>query len=63
MDGFFTVKEVCRKLHVSRETLRRWERDGWFPKRIRFTRFARGRVGFSIDSVEGWVAARKAEAA
>ena len=27
MDGFYTVNEVCRLLHVARETLRRWERD------------------------------------
>ena len=32
MEGFYTVKEVCRLLHISRETLRRWERDHWFPE-------------------------------
>jgi predicted DNA-binding transcriptional regulator AlpA len=41
MDGFYTVKEVCLKLHIARETLRRWEHDDWFPKRIRF----RGTLG------------------
>jgi excisionase family DNA binding protein len=63
MDGFYTVKEVCRKLHIARETLRRWERDGWFPKRVRFSRYARGRVGFSMSEVDAWIAARKADAA
>jgi predicted DNA-binding transcriptional regulator AlpA len=37
MDGIYMVKEVCWLLHVSRETIRRWECKGWFPKRIRFT--------------------------
>jgi excisionase family DNA binding protein len=63
MDGFYTVKEVCRKLHVTRETLRRWERDGWFPKRVRFSRHARGRVGFPMSAVDAWIEARKADAA
>lgn len=42
-DGFYTVKEVCNLLHVARETLRRWERDRWFPLRYRFSRAKRGR--------------------
>jgi excisionase family DNA binding protein len=63
MDGFLTVKDVCRKLHIARETLRRWERDGWFPKRIRFSRHARGRVGFSVNEVDAWIEARKAASA
>jgi hypothetical protein len=25
MEGFYSVKEVCRLLHVARETIRRWE--------------------------------------
>ena len=41
MEGFYTIKDVCKLLHVARETLRRWERDGWFPKRVRFSRHAR----------------------
>ena len=60
MDGFYTVKEVCKKLHVSRETLRRWENDGWFPKRVRFSRYARGRVGFLKSEVASWIEARRA---
>ena len=60
MEGFYTVKEVCRLLHVARETLRRWERDGWFPKRVRFSRHARGRVGFLKSEIDGWIAARSA---
>jgi hypothetical protein len=50
MEGFYTVREVGRLLHVGRETLRRRERDGWFPKHVRFTRHARGRVGFLGNS-------------
>ncbi|HEX3953288.1 MAG TPA: helix-turn-helix domain-containing protein [Stellaceae bacterium] len=63
MDEVLTVKEVCRKLHIVRETLRRWERDGWFPKRIRFSRAARGRVGFFKADVERWIEARRNSAA
>ena len=60
MEGFYTVKEVCRLLHISRETLRRWERDKWFPKRVSFTQHKRGRVGHPKSSVHGWIEARKA---
>jgi excisionase family DNA binding protein len=63
MGGFYTVKEVCRLLHISRETLRRWERDGWFPTRYRFSRAERGRVGFSKGEVQAWIEARKPRAA
>ncbi len=63
MDGFYTVKEVCKLLHISRETLRRWERDGWFPKRVRLSRHARGHVGFPKQLVELWIEARCTAAA
>src|ERR1051325_11968858 len=33
MEGFYTVKEVCKLLRVARETLRRWELEGGFPRR------------------------------
>jgi predicted DNA-binding transcriptional regulator AlpA len=59
MDGFYTVNDVCRLLHIARETLRRWERDGWFPKRYRFSRAARGRVGFLKSEVLAWIEARR----
>lgn len=63
MEGFYTVKEVCRLLHVSRETLRRWESDKWFPKRVSFTQHRRGRVGHSKSAVHDWIEARKAASA
>lgn len=63
MEGFYSVKEVCRLLHVARETIRRWEKDGMFPKRVRFSRHARGKVGFSKSDIHGWIEARKAAAA
>lgn len=58
-DGYYTVREVCARFNVSRETVRRWERDYWFPKRVRFSRHARGRCGFSIAEVNEWDAARR----
>ena len=63
MEGFYMVKDVCRLLHISRETLRRWEKQGWFPRRVRFPRQERGRVGYLIRDVNNWVEARKAAAA
>ena len=60
MDGFYTVKEVCKLLRVARETLRRWELEGGFPRRVRFSRHPRGRVAFLKAEVHGWIAARSA---
>ena len=59
MDGFLSVSEVCRLYRISRETLRRWEKSGEFPRRVRFTRHPRGRVGFSIEEVNAWTECRK----
>jgi predicted DNA-binding transcriptional regulator AlpA len=59
MEGFCTVRDVCKLLHVARETLRRWERDGWFPKRVRFSRHARGRVGYLKHEVHEWIDSRR----
>ena len=59
MDGFLTVKDVCRLLHVTRETIRRWEKAGMFPTRVSFTQHRRGRVGFYGPDVKGWIEARR----
>jgi predicted DNA-binding transcriptional regulator AlpA len=59
MEGFYTVRDVCRLLHVARETLQRWERDGWFPKRVRFSRHARGRVGYLKCEIHEWINIRR----
>ena len=52
MDGYYSVKDVCRRFNVSRETIRRWERDQGFPLRVRFTHHDRGRCGFHRTEVE-----------
>ena len=59
MDGYYTVAEVCRKFNVSRETIRRWEEQRWFPRRVHFTCHARGRCGFPIAEVDAWDLARR----
>ena len=59
MDGYYTVADVCRKFNVSRETIRRWEEQHWFPKRVHFTCHARGRCGFPIAEVDAWDLARR----
>jgi predicted DNA-binding transcriptional regulator AlpA len=60
MQVFYSIKEVCRLLHVSRETLRRWEKVRWFPQRVSFTRHRRGRKGYLVTEVQGWIEARQA---
>jgi predicted DNA-binding transcriptional regulator AlpA len=59
MDGYYSVAEVCRKFNVSRETIRRWEEQQWFPKRVHFTCHARGRCGFPMAEVDAWDAGRR----
>jgi predicted site-specific integrase-resolvase len=63
MEGFYTVKIVCKLLRVARETLRRWECEGGFSRRVRFSRHPRGRVAFRKSEVNGWIAARSASRA
>jgi len=60
MQAFLSIKEVCRQLHVSRETLRRWEKARWFPQRVSFTQHRRGRKGYLVSEVQGWIEARQA---
>jgi len=59
MDGFLTAKQVCKMLHIARETVARWERGGEFPHRYRFSRAERGRVGFRESEVRAWIEARR----
>jgi predicted DNA-binding transcriptional regulator AlpA len=51
---YLTVKEVCRRFKVSRETLRRWEKSRWFPVRVRLSQHPRGRCGFAKDEIDAW---------
>jgi predicted DNA-binding transcriptional regulator AlpA len=60
MTVFLSIKDVCRQLNVSRETLRRWEKTGWFPKRVSFTQHHRGRKGYLKSEISGWVEERQA---
>ena len=60
MQAFLSIKEVCRLLHVSRETLRRWEKARWFPQRVSFTQHRMGRKGYLTSEVQGWIEARQA---
>ena len=56
--GFYRVKEVQRLLNVSRETLRRWEVYGDFPKRRQLGNRPRSRVGFRKSEVHAWIESR-----
>jgi excisionase family DNA binding protein len=53
MDGYYTVKEVCQRFRVARETIRRWIRDHGFPRAVHFGH-PRGRALFRKDEVEAW---------
>jgi predicted DNA-binding transcriptional regulator AlpA len=54
MSEYLTVANVCQRFNVARETIRRWERDQWFPQRVRLSQHARGRCGFPVAEVEAW---------
>lgn len=58
MDGFYSIKEVCRIIGVARETLRRWEKRGWFPRRRRYSEHRRGRCGYLKIDVHAWIDSR-----
>jgi predicted DNA-binding transcriptional regulator AlpA len=58
MDGFYSIKEVCRLIGVVRETLRRWEKRGWFPKRRRLSEHRRRRCGYPKVEIHAWIDSR-----
>lgn len=51
---YLTVKDVCVRFRVSRETIRRWEKNRWFPQRVGLSQHARGRCGFPLDEIDAW---------
>ncbi len=53
-----SIKEVCRLLKVARETLRRWEITGQFPKRIRLSAYPRGRTAYLKSEIDEWLGSR-----
>jgi prophage regulatory protein len=59
MEGFYTVAEVEDRLTIKRQTVRRWEEAGHFPKRVRLGNHPRGRCGFPRAEVDAWIEARK----
>ena len=59
MDGYYSVKDVCRRFNVARATISRWEDENGFPMRVHFTCAVRGRCGFPIDEVDAWDLARR----
>ncbi len=52
-DRFITIKEVAKRLGVSRMTLDRWQRKGHFPKTYIL---APHRVAFKLAEIEQWEA-------
>jgi len=58
MDGFYSIKEVQGLVGVARETLRRWENAGSFPRRRRLSHHPRGRCGYLKSEIHGWIGSR-----
>ena len=58
LDRIISGREVCEMVSYSLMQIRRFERDGRFPKRIKL---GPGRVGWSLHEVQEWIADRKAE--
>ena len=53
-------REVMDMLGISHMTLRRWEKAGRFPGRIRIGP-EKGRVGWRLSQILAWLDAREAE--
>jgi predicted DNA-binding transcriptional regulator AlpA len=58
MDGFYSIREVQRLLGVARETLRRWELAGGFPRRRRLSDHSRGRCAYLKSEIHAWIGSR-----
>ena len=48
---YINLREVLRKVPVTRQTIENWERAGEFPKRIRIG----GRVFWLLSEVDDWI--------
>jgi prophage regulatory protein len=57
MTRYLRQPEVLSRVGVSWITLRRWERDGHFPKR---RRLGRNSIGWVEGEIEEWCASRAA---
>jgi predicted DNA-binding transcriptional regulator AlpA len=49
------AKEVRERISISRVTLWRWERDGYFPKRVRLGGPNSRAVGFYSDEIDNFI--------
>jgi predicted DNA-binding transcriptional regulator AlpA len=58
MDGFYSIREVQGLVGVARETLRRWEAAGSFPRRRRLSDHPRGRCGYLRSEIDAWIGSR-----
>lgn len=59
-DTFLTMTEVCRELRVSESTIRRWQKEGRFPRPVKI---GPRTVRFSANEIRQWLDDRYAEAA
>jgi predicted DNA-binding transcriptional regulator AlpA len=58
-EAVWSEKYLCEEvLGVHRSTLRKWVREGTFPRPIRLSAHANGRVGWLRSTVEIWLRAR-----
>ncbi|WP_458370813.1 helix-turn-helix transcriptional regulator [Pseudomonas fluorescens] len=54
---YLSESQVLAQVGISRATLFRWQRDGYFPMR---RKLGPKRVGWSLADVEAWFASRPA---
>jgi predicted DNA-binding transcriptional regulator AlpA len=54
MEGYWSVKQLCKRYGVSRETLRRWMVRLGFPRPVHFGDPRRSKALFSIPLVLAW---------
>jgi len=54
MTGYYTVADVCGLFNVTRTTIKRWEDEQGFPKRVRLSSHPRGRCGHPRAEVDVW---------
>jgi prophage regulatory protein len=57
-----TMKEVCRRLGVTRATVYRWVSGGWFPSPKKLSNYRTGRIAWPETTIEAWLAARPEKA-
>jgi len=57
-DHLVTTAQLARRLHLKPQTLRKWRCTGQGPRFVRLGPPRRGRVVYSMQDVQHWLASR-----